>query len=59
MFSDNDTTPIEMIKPEELDAGMAGNVYSMSGVLMKANATDLDNLPKGIYIVNGKKYIVK
>lgn len=59
LFSDNDTTPIEMIKPEELDAGMAGNVYSMSGVLMKANATDLDNLPKGIYIVNGKKYIVK
>lgn len=59
LFSDNDTTPIEMIKPEELDAGVAGNVYSMSGVLMKANATDLDNLPKGIYIVNGKKYIVK
>lgn len=59
LFSDNDTTPIEMIKNEELNSGMAGNVYSMSGVLMKANATDLDNLPKGIYIVNGKKYIVK
>lgn len=59
LFSANDTTPIEMIKNEELDAGVAGNVYSMSGVLMKANATDLDNLPKGIYIVNGKKYIVK
>lgn len=59
LFSANDTTPIEMIKPEELDAGVAGSVYSMSGVLMKANATDLDNLPKGIYIVNGKKYIVK
>lgn len=59
LFSDNDTTPIEMIKNEELNGGMAGNVYSMSGVLMKANATDLDNLPKGIYIVNGKKYIVK
>lgn len=59
LFSANDTTLIEMIKPEELDAGVAGNVYSMSGVLMKANATDLDNLPKGIYIVNGKKYIVK
>lgn len=59
LFSANDTTPIEMIKNEELNGGMAGNVYSMSGVLMKANATDLDNLPKGIYIVNGKKYIVK
>lgn len=59
LFSANDTTPIEMIKNEELNSGVAGNVYSMSGVLMKANATDLDNLPKGIYIVNGKKYIVK
>lgn len=59
LFSANDTTPIEMIKNEELNGGVAGNVYSMSGVLMKANATDLDNLPKGIYIVNGKKYIVK
>lgn len=59
LFSANDTTPIEMIKNEELNGGMAGNVYSMSGVLMKANATDLDNLQKGIYIVNGKKYIVK
>lgn len=59
LFRANDTTPIEMIKNEELNGGMAGNVYSMSGVLMKANATDLDNLPKGIYIVNGKKYIVK
>ena len=35
------------------------NVYNMQGVLVKANAQDLSGLPAGIYIVNGKKYIVK
>lgn len=35
------------------------NVYNMQGVLVKANAQDLSALPAGIYIVNGKKYIVK
>lgn len=32
-------------------------IYSLSG--QKMNATDIRSLSKGIYIVNGKKYIVK
>ena len=32
-------------------------IYSLSG--QKMNATDTRSLPKGIYIVNGKKVIVK
>ena len=32
-------------------------IYSLSG--QKMNVTDTRSLPKGIYIVNGKKYIVK
>ena len=32
-------------------------IYSLSG--QKMNATDTRSLPKGIYIVNGKKFIVK
>lgn len=32
-------------------------IYSLSG--QKMNATDTSSLPKGIYIVNGKKFIVK
>lgn len=32
-------------------------IYSLSGQRM--NATDTSSLPKGIYIVNGKKFIVK
>lgn len=35
----------------------AKGIYSLSG--QKMNATDTRSLPKGIYIVNGKKTIVK
>ena len=35
------------------------NIYNVSGQLVRKNATSLDNLAKGIYIVAGKKYIVK
>ena len=35
------------------------NIYSINGHLVRRNANTLDNLPKGIYIVNGKKHIVK
>lgn len=34
-------------------------VYSINGQLLKANAKDLNTLPLGVYIVNGKKYIRK
>lgn len=33
-------------------------VYSTNGILMNKDG-NLDNLPKGVYIVNGKKYVVK
>ena len=40
------------------DAATASKgIYSLSG--QKMNATDTRSLPKGIYIVNGKKFIVK
>lgn len=35
------------------------NVYSVTGQLVRQNSTSLVGLPKGIYIVNGKKYFVK
>lgn len=35
------------------------NVYSVSGQLIRSNTTSLNGLPKGAYIVNGKKYFVK
>ncbi len=35
------------------------NIYNMQGVLVRQNANSLNGLPKGIYIVNGKKIMVK
>ena len=59
LFDDGSTTPIETIKVDDLNRDTSGKVYSISGVLMENNAADLNNLPKGIYVVNGKKYVVK
>ena len=59
LFDDNSTTPIETVKVDDLNRDTSGKVYSISGVLVKNNAADLNNLPKGIYVVNGKKYVVK
>lgn len=59
LFDDSSTTPIETVKVDDLNRDTSGKVYSISGVLVKNNAADLNNLPKGIYVVNGKKYVVK
>lgn len=59
LFDDGSITPIETVKVDDLNRDTSGKVYSISGVFMKNNAADLNNLPKGIYVVNGKKYVVK
>lgn len=59
LFDDSSTTPIETVKVDDLNRDTSGKVYSISGVLMENNAADLNNLPKGIYVVNGKKYVVR
>lgn len=59
LFDDGSTTPIETVKVDDLNRDTSGKVYSISGVLMKNNAADLNSLSKGIYVVNGKKYVVK
>ncbi len=35
------------------------NIYNVNGQLVRQNATSLEGLAKGIYIVAGKKYIIK
>lgn len=59
LFDDSCITAIETVKVDDLNRDTSGKVYSISGVLMKNNAADLNNLSKGIYVVNGKKYVVK
>ena len=47
-----------VIGDDDDDAEIAAKgIYSLSG--QKMNATDTRSLPKGIYIVNGKKTIIK
>lgn len=43
------------------DAGKSNNVYTTDGVLIKSDAgeQDMENLPKGIYVIGNKKKFVK
>lgn len=43
------------------DAGKSNNVYTTDGVLIKSDAGehDMENLPKGIYVIGNKKKLVK
>lgn len=54
---EGELTDIEGI---EAETGVAtdGKVYNLNGQAVNNNGS-LDGLPKGIYIVNGKKYVVK
>ena len=35
------------------------DVYSLSGAMVKKGATSLNALPKGVYIVNARKVVIK
>jgi len=41
------------------EAKVSGDVYGVNGQLVRKGASSLVGLPKGVYIVNNKKYIVK
>ena len=43
----------------EIRAATSMNVYTLNGVLVRANVTTLDGLPDGVYIVNGKKVLYR
>ena len=60
--SDNSTTGIENTESEnsnETSAKFADKVFSISGQLVRTGSSSLEGLAKGMYIVNGKKYIVR
>lgn len=40
-------------------ADKVGNIYSVDGMLIKKKATSTEGLAKGVYVVNGKKVVVK
>ena len=41
------------------DANKPGDIYTMTGVKVRKNATSTEGLPQGIYIFKGKKIVVK
>lgn len=53
------TTSIEQILEANGIFIDSANVYGVDGQVKRYNTHDLNGLPKGIYIVNGKKYVVK
>ena len=60
--TESSTTGIENTESEssnETSAKFADKVFSISGQLVRTGSSSLDGLAKGMYIVNGKKYIVK
>ena len=52
---DEPTTGIRPLQPMEQDQPL--NVYDLNGRLVLRGARSLDTLPKGVYVVNGKKFI--
>lgn len=55
---DDDPTAIEQIFNEPADKAGSRGIYTLGGQKV-SEGNSMSNLPKGIYIVNGKKYVVK
>lgn len=53
------TTGIENMLFESGILTHSADVYSIDGQLVRSKALNLNGLPKGVYIVNGKKYVKK
>jgi hypothetical protein len=53
---DGQATAVDGINPDA--EATAGNVYNLNGQQVRHNTTTLSGLPKGIYVVSGKKIAV-
>lgn len=56
---EDNTTGIENLLFESGILTHSADVYSIDGQLVRSKALNLNGLPKGVYIVNGKKYVKK
>ena len=54
---DNTTTYLDGVTTKASTKN--GNIYNLNGQLVRTNSTSTEGLAKGIYMVNGKKVIVK
>ena len=53
----SDPTAIGVISGD--NAGQINDIYNLKGQLVRKNATSVDGLPRGVYLQNGKKIVVK
>ena len=59
-FSIDDVeTGIMAVEPDGSMTVTSGNIYDLNGRLVRQNATTLEGLRPGIYIVDGRKVLVK
>lgn len=56
---EDNTTGIENLLFESGILTHSADVYSIDGQLVRRKALNFNGLPKGVYIVNGKKYVKK
>ena len=55
IFDDEATRIVDLEKGIEL----GGDIYTLGGQLVRKNATSLEGLPRGTYIIGGKKVFIK
>lgn len=53
------STAIEGVSAKTLFGGKACDIFSLTGQLVRKNAQNLKGLPAGIYVVGGKKVVVR
>ena len=57
--SESETTSIEELLQENGIILESSDVYGINGLKVRSNTHSLEGLSKGVYVVNGKKYVVK
>lgn len=57
--SEGETTSVEEILQDNGIILESSDVYGVNGVKVRSNTHSLEGLSKGVYVVNGKKYVVK
>ena len=54
VYTVDGTTSVGSVK-----AGQSADVYTLTGSKVRRQATSLDGLPKGVYVVKGRKVVVR
>ncbi|MBO4483177.1 MAG: InlB B-repeat-containing protein [Prevotella sp.] len=57
--SEGETTTIEELLQDNGIILESSDVYGVNGLKVRSNTHSLEGLSKGVYVVNGKKYVVK